>query len=187
MSPTTCIRRSTAWSGKERVKKSGRLAMKRGRSITRRLSGILLAIALMTACWPVDAQMEAGCGPDGYRVFARRWDAILKMGWELKQDCAHPQWPSRSVAVGTVSRSGVVRMSEIVPTLQPLLVRAGDRVRLWMQDATVRIQMDGVSEQSARIGERVMIQVTRQAADAGMTVERIAGIVRAAGDVEMER
>jgi hypothetical protein len=47
--------------------------------------------------------------------------------------------------------------------------------------------MSGVVEQSARGGERVVVQIARQSEDSGMTVERIGGIVRGAGDVEMER
>jgi len=51
----------------------------------------------------------------------------------------------------------------------------------------VRIEMSGVVEQSARSGERVVVQITRQNDESGTTVERIAGTVRGAGDVEMER
>jgi hypothetical protein len=56
-----------------------------------------------------------------------------------------------------------------------------------MQDGMVRIEMSGVTEQSARVGERVLVRVTRQSDEAGLTVERIGGVVRGAGDVEMER
>jgi flagella basal body P-ring formation protein FlgA len=70
---------------------------------------------------------------------------------------------------------------------EPLLVHAGDRVRLWMQDRTVRIEMNGVVEQSARVGERVTVRITHQSDDAGLTMEQIGGVVRGAGDVEMER
>jgi flagella basal body P-ring formation protein FlgA len=72
------------------------------------------------------------------------------------------------------------------PISQPLLVHAGDPVRLWMQDNTVRIEISGMAEQSARRGERVIVQITRQN-DAGLTVQRVAGIVRGSGDVEMEQ
>jgi flagella basal body P-ring formation protein FlgA len=75
---------------------------------------------------------------------------------------------------------------QIVP-VQPLLVRAGDPVKLWMQDATVRIELRGVAEQSARNGERVVVRISHQTEEAGLTIQRIAGLVRGAGDVEMER
>jgi flagella basal body P-ring formation protein FlgA len=81
----------------------------------------------------------------------------------------------------------VAGTKEVAQAKQPLLVHAGDRVRLWSQDEMVRIEMSGVVEQSARGGEHVVVQIARQNEDAGMTVERIGGIVRGAGDVEMER
>jgi hypothetical protein len=55
-----------------------------------------------------------------------------------------------------------------------------------MQNEMVRIEMSGVVEQSAHSGERVIVQVTRQNVEAGLSVERIAGIVRGYEDVEME-
>lgn len=66
------------------------------------------------------------------------------------------------------------------------LVHAGDPVKLWRQDATVRIEMSGIAEQSGRDGDHVTVRITRQTEEYGMTVERFAGIVRGSGDVEME-
>lgn len=143
----------------------------------------------LLACGGVGrGQSAAGCGSAGYRVVARRWDAVLEKGWEVRQDCAHPEWPARAVAVSGVVAVGevVVRASEVVAP-RPLLVRAGERVRLWERDAVVRIEMSGVAEASARAGERVMVRVTRQTEDAGLATEDVAGTVRGVGDVEMER
>jgi hypothetical protein len=56
-----------------------------------------------------------------------------------------------------------------------------------MQDSSVRIEMTGVAEQSARSGEHVTIRVTQQTEDAGISVQRIPGIVRGQYDVEMEQ
>ena len=167
------------------------------------LTGMLLTGMLQAGCavaWPgtavaqaqAVAAVQAGCGAQGYRVVARQWDVLLGRGWEMRQACAHPEWPARSVAgsaagAGTTARDGVAGTKEVALTVQPLLVHAGDRVRLWSQDERVRIEMSGVVEQSARGGERVVVQIARQSEDSGMTVERIGGIVRGAGDVEMER
>jgi hypothetical protein len=74
-----------------------------------------------------------------------------------------------------------------VPAFQPLQVHAGEIVRLWLQDATTRIEISGIAEQSGRDGDHVVVRITRQTDEDGMTLERIAGIVRGAGDVEMER
>jgi hypothetical protein len=56
-----------------------------------------------------------------------------------------------------------------------------------MQDEMVRIEMSGVVEQSAHIGDRVIVQVTRQDVDSGMSIDRYPGIARGVEDVEMER
>jgi hypothetical protein len=151
-------------------------------------------------------QTETQCGTQGYRVVARRWDALLARNLELRQDCVHPEWPTRLVALeSTISEStsrgeanmgstnmvsmavvSPIRSNAVVQIAAPLLVHAGDRVRLWSQDERVRIEISGVVEQSARNGDHVMVQVTRRNEDTGISVDRISGIVRAAGDVEMQ-
>jgi hypothetical protein len=152
---------------------------------------ILLACAVVAGCGLAFAQTDDACGADGYRVIVRRWDAVLGSSYELRQDCAHPERPARSFAVssasGAATRSALASPNVAAAVVQPLLVRAGEPVRLWMQDETVRIETSGVAEQSARSGERVTVRITHQTDDAGLTVQRITGIVRGAGDVEMER
>jgi hypothetical protein len=168
--------------------------MQSGRALIRAkaLSGMLLACAMLTAGKQVAAQ--SGCSAGGYRITARRWDAVLKTGWELRQDCLHPEWPARLAAISSgSSRTGNGLVTASGPNsappqfVQPLLVRAGDPVRLWMQDERVRIEMNGVAEQSARAGERVVIRILHPGDGAALTVQRIAGIVRGNADVEMER
>lgn len=153
-----------------------------------------LVVALITSgvlTWPISAIAQSGCGSDGYRVISRRWDALLGTGRELRQNCTHPEWPVRSILMGSGVTGDPVKHNSPVPEskllLQPLLVHAGDTVRLWQQDEKVRIEMYGVAEQSAREAERTIVRVLRQHGEEGTSVERIAGVVRATGDVEMER
>jgi hypothetical protein len=145
---------------------------------------------MLASCAVASAQESSACAPQGYKVIARTWDAALGRSWVLRQDCAHPAWPARLTPAPTaappISRAALFQQ-EAPPPVRPLLVHAGDPVRLWQQDATVRIEMTGVAEQSARAGERVVVRITRQTDEAGLTVQRIPGVVRAAGDVEMER
>jgi hypothetical protein len=152
----------------------------------------VLLFAGVTGCRQAAAQSQAECGADGYRVTARRWDAVLGMVWELRQNCSHSDWPARLVAVGPGSirpaeRADLASPIAAAAIILPLLVHAGEQVRLWSQDESVRIEMSGEAERSARGGERVMVRVTRQSEDAGLTVQEIAGTVRGPGDVEMER
>src|ERR1700722_11034705 len=106
--------------------------------------------ALMS-CTPVHAQADSGCPAGGYRILARTWDVVLKQAYELRQSCAHPDWPVRSVAVSSGSASPaapnrVAISNEPAPSPQPLLVHAGDPVRLWMQSEMVRIEISGQAE-----------------------------------------
>jgi hypothetical protein len=168
-----------------------RLAMS-SKFIRNVLCGIAIGCVLAAASGETRAQTQAVCGADGYRVTAKRWDAVLRKGFEYRQVCAHPEWPARLVALGSVAgekivESGPAKAMEVAIIAEPLLVTAGAPVRLWMQDNLVRIEMSGVVERSARKGDHVTVQVTHQNDETGLTVERIAGIVRGPGEVEMER
>jgi hypothetical protein len=123
-------------------------------------------------------------------VVAQRWDPILRKGWDLVADCAHPERPARLIASASTAETAMVKTlggTPLIAALGPLLVHAGENIRLWRQTQNVRIEMLGVAEQSARIGEHVVILITRQTDDAGLTVQRIDGTVRGAVDVEMQR
>jgi hypothetical protein len=156
-----------------------------------------LAVMLLWRSSPSDAQIQGGCGTTSYRIVSQSWDAVLKRGWEWRQECDHPDWPLRLVAMGSSGRgttspdakSSVLRMAAIAPesAQSPVLVNAGDVVRLWMQDDAVRIDMSGIVERSAHQGERVIVQVTRQDDEAGLTVQRIPGRVSGVNEVEIER
>lgn len=154
--------------------------------------GVLIVSGALAVCLPAPAQGQTECGAKGYRVIASRWDAVLRRGWELRQDCTHPEWPAHLVAAAVpgLFTSSVTDQSAVAVSVsvdRPLLVRAGDSVRLWEHDAMVHIEMSGIAEQSARVGERVVVRVTRQTDEAGQAIDRIGGIVRGAGDVELER
>ena len=161
-------------------------------------TAVMLLLCVMSNCpgtaaaqSAVATAAQAVCGAIGYRVVLQWWDPVLQRNWELRQDCAHPTWPPRSFPT-TATSAAITKGnppaigSEAAPNVMPLLMHAGDRVHLWMQNEMVRIEMSGVVEQSAHSGERVIVQVTRQNVEAGLSVERIAGIVRGYEDVEIE-
>ncbi len=91
------------------------------------------------------------------------------------------------LSASEMAASSTAKTVEWASVAGPLLVNAGSPVRLWMQDRMVRIEMNGVAERSARKGDRITVQVTHKDEEAGLSVERIAGIVRGPGEVEMER
>lgn len=152
---------------------------------------LVASIVSAALTWPMLAVAQTGCGTDGYRVISQRWDAVLRGGWELRQNCTHPEWPVRlsSMSRGTIGQPKLYETvaPESIPAPQPLLVHGGETVRLWQQDDKVRIEMYGVAEQSARAADRIIVRIVRQHGDEAASVERIAGIVRATRDVEMER
>jgi hypothetical protein len=156
------------------------------------LKGLWVAAGALAWCGSLGAQTQADCGASGYRVIASRWDAVLGKSWEVRQDCAHPEWPAHLVAVAAPFPFPIDGAAQSVVTpaaavVRPPLIHAGDFVKLWEQNAMVRIEMHGVAEQSARAGERVVVRITRETDDAGLTLDRIGGVVRGVGDVEMER
>ncbi len=160
--------------------------------VRKALYGVVIGCTLSGACGAARAQPTTTCGVDGYRVIGKRWDAVLRMDLETRQICAHPEWPARMVAMGSAASDRTTdiaapKLNGPRAVVEPLMVTAGSPVRLWMQDDVVRIEMSGVVERSARKGEHVMVQVTHQSDETGLTVERIAGVVRGAGEVEMTR
>ncbi|HEV2618910.1 MAG TPA: flagella basal body P-ring formation protein FlgA [Acidobacteriaceae bacterium] len=160
--------------------------------VRRALYCVAIGCALAAVSGVARAQTQTACGADGYRVTGKRWDAVLGKGYEYRQECGHPERPARLVMLGTGAGARSVDISsakaiELATAAGPLLVNAGSPVRLWMQDDMVRIEMSGVVERSARKGEHVTVQVTHQNDETGLTVDRVAGIVRGPGEVEMER
>ncbi len=155
-------------------------------------SGVAMLIPLGMACiaqgQTAIAKADAGCNAQGDRIVARRWDAVLGRGWATVLSCAHPEWPARSVAFDAKREPltfKAVTAESPKGAPGPLLIHPGDTVRLWSQAQMVRIEMSGVAEQAARAGDRVVVRVTRQTDDAGLIVERIDGVARGVGDVEM--
>jgi hypothetical protein len=157
------------------------------RSGLRLLTVVLSAIALQAAHGQGAATSEMNCTAEGYRVVAQRWDAILNTGWELRQNCLHPEWPVRLAPSKAVVRVSNPAVDEAIPTLRSLLVHAGDRVRLWAQSERVRVEMSGRVEQSGRNGDHVIVQITRHSDEPGSVPDRLPGIVRGVDDVEMEQ
>jgi len=138
---------------------------------------------------PFAKAQVATCDASGKQTVARRWDVVLGHEWEMVRDCRHPEWPVKVRAVqGAVAAVETKSATTSAAGPQsPIVVHAGDTVTLWAQGELVRIEMSGVAERAARSGERVDVRVTHTTGDGGISVERISGTVRAAGNVEMEQ
>ena len=66
------------------------------------------------------------------------------------------------------------------------IVRAGDVVRLWKQESSLRIELAGVSEESGGLGKTIRVRLLRRNTDEQSVPEQFSGIIRGPLDVEMQ-
>lgn len=163
-------------------------------------SAIILATALLlqttvfAACFRTPAEalkagidgtfQSAALDLEGYRVAMIQTDALLGRRWAKIIDCAHPGWPAVEIAVPEQVTSAALHANGDVSEPLPLVVRAGQRVHLWLQEDVSRIEATGVTEQSGVIGGRVTVRIANNSSD-GLRFRELKGIVRAPAEVEL--
>jgi hypothetical protein len=128
----------------------------------------------------------------GYRVAALRWDPLLRQKWALIASCGHPERPLIAVPVPTHDRAPLLQADSdpaITNSPRPLLpvVHAGDLVHLRSQEATFRIELAGIAQESAATGQRVRVRILRSDLADGGPPQTVSGVVRGLRDVEIER
>jgi hypothetical protein len=127
----------------------------------------------------------------GYRVTSIESDPISGQKWATMSSCDHPERPAFSLLIegsdpaahSLLSESQIVTGSaQITP-----IVRAGDTVRLWRQEATLRIELAAVAEENGSLGKLIRVRLLlRRNTDDQSTQTEFAGIVRGRLDVEMQ-
>ncbi|RSL14880.1 flagellar basal body P-ring formation chaperone FlgA [Edaphobacter aggregans] len=126
-------------------------------------------------------------GEDGYRVTSVRWDPLLRQGWAMVARCGHPEWPE--VALPT-RVSNLLRREEGTALIEvvdrPLVVRAGDTVRLWRRENDLRIEVAAIAEESGGLGKSIRVRLMHAGVD-GQPERQMVGVVRGPEDVEMQR
>jgi len=139
-------------------------------------------------------------GGTGYRVTGVRWDPVLNQRWATIARCDHPEWPEfslrasgegaasrpsvtriRKEAASAVAAASAIRLAPAVP-----VVRAGDVVHLWRQEALLRIEVTGVAEESGSLGNSIRVRLLRRTTDDQSIEKQFTGIVRGRADVEMQ-
>ncbi len=127
-------------------------------------------------------------GDDGYRVTSVRWDLVLRQGWAMVVRCGHPGWPE--VALPTRVSSQALKSEEgktfTGAAGAALMVRAGDRVRLWRREDELRIEVAAVAEESGGVGKNIRVRLVRAGME-GQVERQMVGVVRGPEDVEMQR
>jgi flagella basal body P-ring formation protein FlgA len=106
----------------------------------------------------------------------------------MLNSCSHPEWPAVALqAIGTTSlKVPLERKHPLIKSVrQTSVIRAGDIVRLWKQEKLLRIEVAGVSEESAGLGQTVRVRLLRGNADDQSIPEQFSGVVRGPSNVEI--
>jgi hypothetical protein len=113
---------------------------------------------------------------------------LLRRQWAIISSCEHPEFPSLTLPVSeraTEHKDGAMTPFSIV--------HAGDVVLVWSQEAFVRIEMTGVAEGNAALGDRIRIHLLRpstvsaEGANFAQNVGPLFGIVRGPHEVEIRQ
>ena len=104
--------------------------------------------------------------------------------------CDHPERPAFSLLAEESDSAGhslerepqtVTNKAQVIP-----VVHAGDTVRLWRQEAVLRIELAVVAEENGGLGKLIRVRLLRRNTDDQSTQTEFAGIVRGRLDVEMQ-
>jgi hypothetical protein len=126
----------------------------------------------------------------GYQVTSIQTDPILGQRWAMIASCDHPERPAFSVQTEgpDAAEHSLVSGPQTVlnSTHAAPVIHVGDRVRLWRQEAVLRIELAGVAEENGSLGKLIRVRLLRRNTDDQSTQTEFAGIVRGKSDVEMQ-
>jgi Chaperone for flagella basal body P-ring formation len=162
------------------------------------LCGILTTLSAQAACYKTprsaidslqaNSSVSVVSESSGYRVTGMQSDPVLGQRWVMISNCSHPEWPAVALqAIGTTSLKMPIEgnRSLIENVRQTPVIRAGDIVRLWRQEELLRIEVAGVSEESANLGQTVRVRLLRGNTDDQSIPEQFSGVVRGPSNVEI--
>ena len=132
---------------------------------------------------------SASSETDGYRVTRIDVDRVLARRWAMIARCDHPEWPAIAFPAGGVRSLASQRARQVstpVSAETPPLVRAGDVLRLWKQESSLRIEVAAVSEESGGLGKTIHVRLLQRNIDNQALSEQFSGIIRGPLDVEMQ-
>jgi hypothetical protein len=112
-----------------------------------------------------------------YRVNEILDDPVLGQRWAILVSCERPESPSFAILTNkAIENKPYAKESKGAPA-----VHAGDIVRLWKQEANLRIEMAARSEEIGELGKAIRVRLI------GGDSAELVGIVRGVGDVEINR
>lgn len=122
----------------------------------------------------------------GYRVERIQSDPVLRQTWAMVIRCDHPEWPAVAVPLSDSILPLRVRGQESAKNIQPaVVIHAGEIVRLWRKETSLRIEVAGISEGNGGLGDPIKVRLLRRSIDDQSREEQFSGIVRGPSDVEM--
>jgi hypothetical protein len=167
-----------------------------GRNFSFLLHGICFTSTAFAVCYKTPADAMAAnlktsaysmSEDGGYRVTKIQSDPVLNQSWVMIIPCDHPGWPAVALPLRNSILPAQLRAQEgATKALAPAVVRAGDIVRLWRQESSLRIEVAGTSEGNGGLGDLVKVRLLRRNTDDQSIMERFSGIVRGPFDVEMK-
>ena len=120
----------------------------------------------------------------GFRVEGVRRDVLSGLEWVRVARCGRPEVPAVLVFGGVVAAGGKEGVKPVAAEITRPVVVAGDAVRVVWAEGSTRGDLAGIAVASGRVGALVRVRVE---AFTMMAEERlVAGVVRAAGVVELE-
>jgi hypothetical protein len=119
-------------------------------------------------------------GVNGFRLEGRQRDVFSGAVWVTVKSCAHPEQPGVLVMAGTDATRVAALPRHEAPAL---VVLAGAKVTLIQRDDVVQIQMQGVTQGSGGLGDRVKVRLLALGNDG--TERFVDGIVRGSDVVEV--
>jgi hypothetical protein len=159
------------------------------------LSGMFFAKTTLAACYSTPLLAVATgsltsspsiSGGGGYRVMRIQSDPVLRQSWATVIRCDHPEWP----AVALPLRDSIfpIRREQQSATIIPtsVVIRAGEIVRLWRKETSLRIEVAGISEGNGGLGDLIKVRLLRRNTDDRSIDEQFSGVVRGPSDVEMK-
>lgn len=167
-----------------------------GRTSLLTLYGLCLANTALAACYSTPLKAIAGVSltsssslseSSGYRVERVQRDPVLSQTWAMIIRCDHPEWPAVALPLRDAILPLRLREQESAKNIRvSVIIRAGEIVRLWRQETSLRFEVAGISEGNGALGDLIKVRLLRRNTDDQSIEEQFSGIVRGPSDVEMK-
>ena len=132
-----------------------------------------------------DVALALAAAKGGYKVVRAQTDPLLGQRWVMVARCDHPEWPLLEFPGETTSS---IEPSKLRPgsDTSPVVVHAGETVRLWRRESLLQIEVAGISEQNGSLGKTVRVRLLKGGSESSSSPEEFTGVVKGPADVEME-